>query len=269
MLAINIKIYMKNLVLILFSLLLLSCATRKDVVYYQDIDDKYLVPLEVINEHPTIQVNDILKITTNALNPESVIPFTLDAGGVAAGGGGRGGAGGQVGMLKLTGYLVNDKGEINFPQLGKVKVGGKTTQDIQDDLEKKLSVFIKNPTVNVRLLNYKFTVQGEVKNPGTFEIIEENMTLPQALGLAGDLTIRARRDNVLIYRQEGENREVKRIDLTQTDWMNTDFFYVKPNDVIYIEPNNPQIKSAGFISNIGTLLSVFSILLSTTLLIVR
>jgi polysaccharide export outer membrane protein len=95
------------------------------------------------------------------------------------------------------------------------------------------------------------------------------MTLPQALGLAGDLTINGRRDNVLIYRQEGGSREVKRIDLTQTDWMNTEYFFVKPNDLIYVEPNNPKVKSAGFVSNIGTLLSVLSIILSAVVIIAR
>ena len=254
---------MKKSILLLFSFVLLSCTTRKEVVYYQDIDSREFASIESINTHPQIQINDILKICTSALNPESVIPYNFNTGE------GSSIQTNQVELLKLSGYLVNSDGEINFPQLGKIKVEGKTTQDIQDILEEKLSKFIKSPTVNVRIINYKFTVQGEVRQPGTFEIIEENMTLPQALGLAGDLTINGRRDNVLIYRQEGGNREVKRVDLTQTDWMNTEYFFVKPNDLIYVEPNNPKVKSAGFVSNIGTLLSVLSIILSAVVIIAR
>ena len=254
---------MKKSILLLFSFVLLSCATRKEVVYYQDIDSREFVSIESINTHPKIQINDILKISTSALNPESVIPYNFNTGE------GSSVQTNQVELLKLSGYLVNSEGEINFPQLGKIKVEGKTTQDIQDILEEKLSKFIKSPTVIVRIINYKFTVQGEVRQPGTFEIIEENMTLPQALGLAGDLTINGRRDNVLIYRQEGGSRKVKRIDLTQTDWMNTEYFFVKPNDLIYVEPNNPKVKSAGFVSNVGTLLSVLSIILSAVVIIAR
>jgi polysaccharide export outer membrane protein len=254
---------MKKSVLLLFSFVLLSCSTRKEVVYYQDIDSREFVSIESINTHPKIQINDILKISTSALNPESVIPYNFNTGE------GSSIQTNQVELLKLSGYLVNSEGEINFPQLGKIKVEGKTTQDIQDILEEKLSKFIKSPTVIVRIINYKFTVQGEVRQPGTFEIIEENMTLPQALGLAGDLTINGRRDNVLIYRQEGGSRKVKRIDLTQTDWMNTEYFFVKPNDFIYVEPNNPKVKSAGFVSNVGTLLSVLSIILSAVVIIAR
>jgi len=254
---------MKKSILLLFSFVLLSCSTRKEVVYYQDIDSREFVSIESINTHPKIQINDILKISTSALNPESVIPYNFNTGE------GSSVQTNQVELLKLSGYLVNSEGEINFPQLGKIKVEGKTTQDIQDILEEKLSKFIKSPTVIVRIINYKFTVQGEVRQPGTFEIIEENMTLPQALGLAGDLTINGRRDNVLIYRQEGGSREVKRIDLTQTDWMNTEYFFVKPNDFIYVEPNNPKVKSAGFVSNVGTLLSVLSIILSAVVIIAR
>jgi len=256
-------ILMKRFILFFFSLLLFSCSSKKDVIYYQDIDNKEFSSLESINSHPRIQINDILNISTAALNPESVLPFSFNTGESSSV------QPRQVELLKLTGYLVNSDGEINFPQLGKIEVEGKTTQEIQSLLEDKLSLYIKNPTVNVRILNFKFTIQGEIRQPGTYEIIEENMTLPQALGLAGDLTINGRRDNIMIYRQEGGQREVKRIDLTQSDWMNSDYFFIKPNDIIYVEPNNPKVKSAGFVGNVGTLLSIVSIIFSAVVLLAR
>jgi polysaccharide export outer membrane protein len=254
---------MKQFILFFLILVTMSCSTRQEIVYYQDIDTREFSPISSINSHPKIQINDILNISTAALNPESVLPFNFNTGENTSM------QPRQVELLKLTGYLVNSDGEINFPQLGKILVLGKTTQEIQDILEERLSVYIKNPTVNVRIINYKFTVQGEVRQPGTFEIIEENMTLPQALGLAGDLTINGKRENVIIFRQEGEKREVKRIDLTQTDWVNTEYFFIKPNDIIYVEPNNPRVKSAGFVGNVGTLLSVVSIIFSAIVLLAR
>jgi polysaccharide export outer membrane protein len=254
---------MKYFSLLLLSLLVLSCSTRKQIVYYQDIDNQDFKSIDSIYKHPKVQVNDLLNITTTALNSESVSPFSFDPENSDAS------LFRPLGLLKLSAYLVNKDGDINFPQLGKINVEGKTTQDIQELIQNKLSQFIKDPVVNVRIINFKYTIQGEVRNPGTYETIEENITLPQALSQAGDLNIRARRDNIMIYRQENGVREVKRIDLTQTDWMNTEYFFVKPNDIIYVEPNKPQIKSAGFITNIGTLLSVFSILLSTTLILTR
>lgn len=257
------KILMKHFIFFLSLFAIIGCSTRQEIVYYQDIDTREFSPITSINSHPKIQINDILNISTAALNPESVLPFNLNTGQNTSM------QPNQVELLKLTGYLVNSDGEINFPQLGKIKVKGKTTQEIQDMLEEKLSVYIKNPTVNVRIINYKFTVQGEVRQPGTFEIIEENMTLPQALGMAGDLTINGKRENVIIFRQEGEKREVKRVDLTQTDWVNTEYFFIKPNDIIYVEPNNPKVKSAGFVGNVGTLLSVVSIIFSAIVLLAR
>lgn len=254
---------MKKCFLLLLTLLILSCSTRNQIVLYQDIDDREFSPISEITSHPKIQINDMLSINLAASNLESLLPFSFSANENVMN---RPLA---PMMAKLSGYLVNSDGEINFPQLGKIYVVGKTTQEIQSIIEERLSVYIKDPTASVRIVNYKFTIQGEVGRPGTYEIFEENITLPQALGQAGDITIRGKRDNVLIYRQEGGERRVKRIDLTKTDWMNSEYFYVKPNDIIYIEPNQPKVKSAGFIGNIGTIISVISFSITLILLLTR
>lgn len=254
---------MKYTILLFFSLLLLSCSTRKQIVLYQDIDDREFTPIEGIITHPKIQIGDMLHINIATANIESLLPFSFSANENFINRP-------MTPMLsKLSGYLVNSDGDITFPQLGKINVLGKTTQEIQTLVEEKISRYIKEPTVLVRLVNFKFTIQGEVSRPGTFEIFEENMTLPQALGQAGDLTIRGKRDNVLIYRQEGGERRVKRIDLTKTDWMDTEYFYVRPNDIIYVEPNQPRIKSAGFIGNVGTIISVISFSITLILILTR
>ena len=175
----------------------------------------------------------------------------------------------QIELLKLEGYLVDKNGDINYPGLGKVNVKGKSTQEVQELLEKRLSKFIKDISVKVRLVNFKFTVMGEVKAPGTYTLSEETITLPQALAMAGDLTIQGERKNLLVFRNENGVLTTKRIDLTQTDWMNTSYYFLKQNDMVYVQPNNPRIKSAGFIGNVGSVISVVSILMSAAVLIFR
>ena len=118
-------------------------------------------------------------------------------------------------------------------------------------------------------MNFKFTVMGEVKAPGTYTLSEETITLPQALAMAGDLTIQGERKNLLVFRNENGVLTTKRIDLTQTDWMNTSYYFLKQNDMVYVQPNNPRIKSAGFIGNVGSVISVVSILMSAAVLIFR
>jgi polysaccharide export outer membrane protein len=178
------------------------------------------------------------------------------------------GMGMQPGMVSLQGYIVNEYGEIEMPVIGRVQVGNLTLEQAEKKIKSKLSSYLKDPYVSVRHLNYKFTIQGEILRPGTYEIFDPNLTLLQALGMAGDLTIRGKRENILIIRTIGNERIVRRIDLTKTDWMNSPFYFIKQNDYIYVEPNNPQVKSAGFIGNVGTLLSAISFLTSLALIFI-
>tara|TARA_R100001369_G_scaffold92471_1_gene137708 strand:- start:1877 stop:2641 length:765 start_codon:yes stop_codon:yes gene_type:complete len=254
---------MKYPIIILLLLFISSCATKKEVVYFQDIENANLALADSLYEHPKIQVNDILKIDLTALQEESTLPFKFDkALGMQT-------QNTQVSLLKLQGYLVAKDGSITYPQLGKIYVVDKTTQEVQELLTQQLSTYIKDPTVRVRLVNNKFTVLGEVKAPGTYTLDEEIITLPQALGMAGDLTINGKRENVLIIRQGEKAMETKHIDLTQSDWMHSKFYYLKPNDVVYVTPNNSKVRSAGLIGNVGTLLSLASILLSAAIVIFR
>lgn len=248
--------------LIIIVLFFASCATKEDIVYYQDSDSVNLKSVEKIYAHPKIQINDILHIDVSALNPKSVVPFSTETAEQQT-------QSIRMELLKLQGYLVNKEGNINYPQLGKINVRGKTTQEIQDLIEKKLSEFIVAPRVAVRIINYKFTIEGEVKKPGTYESTEEILTLPQALGMAGDLTINGRRENVKIIRETDGKREVKTIDLTKTEWLNSPYYYVQPNDIVYVEPNKPKVKQAGFVGNTATLLSALSVILSAIVIITK
>ncbi len=245
--------------------ILTSCSTKKEIIYYQDIEETQFQDIDYIKPKTKIEVNDILQVDIKTLNPESTIPFLKQNLGQGMGGGGMGM---QPGMVSLQGYIVNEYGEIEMPVIGRVQVSNLTLEQAEKKIKSKLTSYLKDPYVSVRHLNYKFTIQGEVRNPGTFEIFDPNLTLLQALGMAGDLTIRGKRENILIIRTIGDERIVRRIDLTKSDWMNSPFYFIKQNDYIYVEPNNPQVKSAGFIGNVGTLLSALSFLTTLSLIFI-
>lgn len=254
---------MKKILLLVLIISLGSCATKKQVVYFQDGDELASVNIDSIYHHPKIQVNDLLKIDLTALEPESLLPFMFEKN-IAPNG-----SNSRLELLKLEGYLVDKEGNINYPGLGKVQVRGKSTQEVQELLASRLGKFIKDVNVKVRLVNFKFTIMGEVKAPGTYTVSEETVTLPQALAMAGDLSIQGKRENLLIFRNEDGVLTSKRIDLTKTDWMNSPYYFLKQNDMVYVQPNNPRIKSAGFIGNVGSIISVVSILMSAAVLIFR
>lgn len=255
---------MKKLTFIILAIIVLgSCTSRKEIVYFQDIDDRDLEKTESLSKQLEINTNDILNINVRTLNPQAALQFNPQSTP------GQGNQNMRVEMLKVTGYLVKSDGTIDFPELGSINVRKKTTQEVQNMLEEKLKQFLKNPIVSVRVINYKFTILGEVKAPGTYEIVEENFTLLQALGRAGGLTINGMRDNVLIIRHQDGDRITKRIDLTSSEWMNSPYYFIKQNDQIYVEPNNPQVKRAGFIGNASTVLSALSVILSAIVIIFR
>jgi len=236
-----------------------SCASKKDILYMQDSNEYAQTTLQFSS--PKIQPNDILKIDVGALVRESAIPYNKQSNNAA----------GALQLMQLEGYLVSEDNTINFPQLGLISTENKTVLEFQTYIKELLEDggHLKNPTVNVRLLNAKVTILGEVNSPGTYNFTEYNITLLQALGYASDLTINGKREDIIVLRESEGNRLISHIDLTSTEFIGTDFYQIKPNDVIIVNPNNPKVKSAGFIGNTATFLSVFSILLTTVVLISR
>lgn len=247
---------------ILFIICFISgCTTKKDILYFQDIDQTN--PIELNFETPKIQAYDILKITVGALEPSAVIPYNKTSTAAANAS--------NLELMRLEGYEVSKNRTIEFPQLGTVSVQNQTPFQLATNIKKQLETggHLIEPVVNVRLINAKFTVLGEVANPGTYNFTESKLTLLQAIGLAGDLTINGKRKNIKLIREINQERTVLHIDLTTSDWMNSDSYYVFPNDIIIIDPNNPKVKSAGFIGNLGTAISVVSVLLSSIILLTR
>lgn len=239
--------------------MLTSCVSREKIAYYQNIDNT-----EIVNKkfETKIKTDDLLMIIVSAQDPIAAQPFNLTTNlsvdPVNQAGGGQ---------MQQQLYLVDDNGTIDFPTLGKIKVANKTKEEIVLDLQTKISKYVKTPIVNLRIMNYKVTVQGEVKMPGTHRITSERITLPEAISLSGDLTNYGRRDNILVLREE--NGEVKpyRIDITKADFINSDFYYLKQNDVVYVEPNKVATNSSAVGPNISIYLSAISLLLTTVAII--
>ena len=241
-------------------LLLASCATKKEILYFQDIESLHLEETDQSFE-PVIENNDILYISISSIDPDVVKPFLRDTGNETN----------TVGNNNpsLRGYLVDASGNIRFPVLGTLSVAGKTRGEIEEDLKARLSQYVTDVVVDVRILNFKVTVLGEVRNPGVFTIDDERVTIPQAIGLAGDLTEDGKRENVTVIREVNGVQKVTRIDLTKSDLFNSDFYFLKQNDVVYVEPSLKGVKQSGFIPDVPALLSLVTIVLSTVIILTR
>ncbi len=244
-----------HLVMLLF---LASCASKKDVFYFQDIGN---TPLQNSFKFLNIQPGDILDIQIKAFNLESVIIFQRQYSN-------------QNNQTQnqnrvVDGYLVGEDGNINLPIIGSVDTNGKSTNSLALEIQEKLSPYVKNPSVNIRILNFRISVLGEVQNPGTYSVMEERMSIPQALGLAGDLSINGDRNQVLLIRNQDGNSVHHIIDITKSEFLQSDFYFLRQNDIIYVRPNNAKVKSSGLVGSVATASSVFSLILSVTLLFLR
>lgn len=239
-------------------ILVASCASKKDVYYFQDIDS---TAAENSFKFLNIQPGDILDIQIKALNPESVLVFQRQAT--------LGLQQQQVQNRAIDGYLVGEDGSINLPIVGAIDTTNQSTQALAQIIQEALKPYINNPTVNIRLLNFRISVLGEVNNPGTFTVLEERLSLPQALGLAGDLTINGDRNHLLLIRNEAGKKSNQVIDLTKTDFLQSPFYFLKQNDVIYVRPNSARVKSSGLVGNAGTLVSILSLAVSLFIVITR
>lgn len=247
--------FRKYLCLFLF-LLASSCVSKKDIHYFQNMDK---VDTENNFKFLEIQPGDILDIQIKALNPESVLVFQRQS--IISP------QGQQLENRTIDGYLVGEDGSISIPLVGDIMTTNLNTNILAQKIEKVLGSYIKNPSVNIRILNFRVSVLGEVKNPGTFKILEERISLPQAIGLAGDLTINGDRNKILIIRNEkGKNTNFE-IDLTKSDIFESPVYFLKQNDIVYVKPNNALVKSSGLIGNTATLVSILSIALNLFIVI--
>jgi polysaccharide export outer membrane protein len=244
--------------------LLSSCSTPKDIVYFQDAGSyeayKGVEPYNVY-----IHQDDLLAIMVNSQATEAALPFNLPIANYYVGGD-------SYGQQRTLGYLVDKDGSIDFPILGKLHVEGLTRSELHELLKSKLKEngLLKDPIITVNFLNFKVSVQGEVNRPGSFNITGERITLLEALSMAGDLTIYGRRDRVAVIREAKGKRTILYHDLSSTDIFRSPCYYLQQNDVVYVEPNRRRIQQSNINQNnsASVWLSIVTVLLTATSIII-
>ncbi|MGM9476220.1 polysaccharide biosynthesis/export family protein [Pedobacter sp. GSP4] len=258
----NIKVKMsaKLAVMLLVVALSTSCVSNKKIAYFQDIQSVNQAKLENAAKftEPTIQSDDILGINVFTLNPQSGAIVNQAAANTLLGGN----ASTSVASQQVSGFLVDRNGEVELSLIGKVKVAGLTTYQARELIREKASSVYKEPNVQLRFINFKVSVLGEVNSPSAYTLPNEKVSILDALSLAGDLTIYGRRDNVLIVRDNNGKKEFARLDLNSSEIFNSPFYYLKQNDVIYVEPNKRKVSASNSaqIQTIGVLASVISVI---------
>ena len=247
---------MKLYINLIIFLLIASCATKKDVLILNDLNNLGEKNFNYVDYK--IKVNDILKIDISSPNIVNQFEFNSNPN-----------INTSLTLMQVNGFLVNNSGYITLPRLGSIKIIGYTIFEAQDYLYKLLleGEFLKNHVVEIRIVNYHVTVLGEVNSPGTFNYIENNMNILKAIGLANDLTIMAKRNDIKLIREISSKKHIEKIDLTNSDFIDNEFYQIQSGDIIIVNPNKTRVKNAGVIGNSGTLISLLSFLLTSLIVI--
>jgi polysaccharide export outer membrane protein len=246
---------------------LVACQSTKNVTYFQDISALGQSELTTSTKYiePVIQSDDILSISVFTIDPTTNMVVNQAASQAIST------TSGSISTLAATpptsGFLVDKNGEIDLSIIGKVKVIGLTTSQARDLIKDRASVVYTNPNVQVRFANFKVTILGEVTRPASYVIPNEKVTVLDALGLAGDLTIFGKRENVILIRENAGKKEFARLNLNSKEIFNNPYFYLKQNDVLYIEPNKGKAASLNTarvqtLAIVGTALTVLITLIS-------
>lgn len=260
--TIFLKLYLFGVVVLS---MLQSCVVSKKSVYFNDLNDtvkiQHIVPSEF--KDPVIQPDDILSIVVQTIDPATTAAVNQVSAMPAVGAS----SATPIGQQVISGFLVDRDGNVTMSMLGKFKVSGLTTYQARELIQEKASRFFKEPTVQVRFANYKITVIGEVAKPATYTVANEKVTLLDAIGLAGDLTIYGKRENVLLIRDNNGVKELVRFNLNSSEIFKSPYYYLKQSDVIYVEPGKAKVAANNAARTqtfaiIGSILSVLIIALS-------
>jgi polysaccharide export outer membrane protein len=254
---------------VVLSLIITSCSSSKKIKYFQDIPDSgqlKTIPAAVYTA-PTIQVDDILTIYVDLVDPTAALsinaantPFLASPGASAVG------TPTMAPQQVPLAYLVNKDGYVEIPVLGRIKLLGYTTSEARNIILTEAVKYFKNPTVIVRFANFKISVTGEVLKPGTYVVPNEKVSILDALAMAGDLTVFGKRENVLLIRENSDGTKTPyRINLKKSDILSAPYFYLKQNDLIYVEPRKAKsdatdASQAKYITLAGALLSIILVL---------
>ena len=250
----------------LLAFLLVSCQSYKKVPYLQDTAFVNDTEQSVRQTGVKVMPKDLLTIAVSCSTPELAAPFNLVNSGTANGTEGKM----VTASPALQQYLVDNQGNINFPVLGEIHVGGLTKLEIENLIIDKLKVYLKEaPLVTVRIVNYRISVLGEVTKPGSFVVSNEKINLLEALAMAGDLTIYGMRDNVKLIRTGQDNKqEIITMDLNKAETVLSPYYQLQQNDIIYVTPNKTKAKNSDIGTSTGLWFSGVSILVSLATLLV-
>lgn len=266
------KCNLKWCFIICLPIILSSCSSIKNVKYFKDIpDENQSTDLATLNYiEPKIQPDDILSINIQTVDPAATQVLTtgnLQNAAIGAT------SAGSTGSQTVSGYLVDHSGNVELPVMGKIKLSGLTTEQAREEIRTQASNFFKNPTVNLRFANFKITILGEVAKPATYVISNEKINILDALGLAGDLTIYGKRENIVLIRQlEDGSRKLVKLDITKSEILNSPYYYLRQNDYLYVEPGKSKIVASDAIQNrnisiitavTASLISLIAIIIST------
>jgi polysaccharide export outer membrane protein len=263
----------KNLVLsgllLTAALWLASCTAPKNIAYIKNSDEVDLTKSAYLYD-ARIMPKDVLTITVNTVNPEASAPFNLIVSSELRTGTGTSGQS-VSSQRALQTYLVSNDGTIEFPVLGTLQVGGLTKQECEKMIHDRIKPYLnakETPVVTVRMANYKISVLGEVNRPGMFTVGNEKINIFEALAQAGDLTIYGVRDNVKLIRESADGKkEVHTIVLNDANLINSPYYYLQQNDILYVEPNSVKAKNSTVGQTTTLWFSATSILISLTSLL--
>lgn len=252
--------------LILIALSLSSCVSSEKIHYFQN-SGQINAEGKAQNFETKLTADDQLMIFITAADPQSAAPFNLPIISVS---------GLQSGTLDLASsnqryqtYLIDAKGEIQFPVVGTIKLGGLTKTEAVAKLNTELVKYMKDPIINMRIINFKISVLGEVLRPGQYSVTTERVTIPDALGMASDLTIYGNRKEVTIIRDFNGVKTYNIVDITSADLVNSPYYYLSQNDIVYVKPNNTRVNSSAIGPNTTVIISALSLLLTTIALLTR
>ena len=249
---------------VLLVALVTSCSAPKNVAYLWNSDDVDLSQSQYLYD-AKIMPKDILTITVNTVNPEAAAPFNLVVSTALNNNG-------QIGNQRaLQSYLVDNEGGIDFPVLGRIKVGGLTKRECEKLIHDKVKPYLnaaENPVVTVRMSSYSISVLGEVNRPGSYQVSREKINILEALAQAGDLTIYGVRENVKLIREDANGKkQIYHINLNDANLLTSPYYYLQQNDIVYVEPNKVKARNSAVGQTTSLWFSATSILVSLTSLL--
>ncbi|GEP50389.1 polysaccharide export outer membrane protein [Flavobacterium noncentrifugens] len=251
------RIFHRIALLLLLSIAFFSCGSRKKIVYLQGIENAKSYDSSTDYE-AIIQPDDVLSIIVSSDSPEIAAPFNLPE--IQSN---------EADYRGLKTYLVDNTGYIDFPVLGKIKLGGLTRTEANNKMVTAISEYIRKPIVNLRIANFKVSVIGEVTKPGSYNVVGERVTILEALAMAGDLTIYGVRENVLVIRDKEGKKTYTRVDLTKPDLLNSPFYYLSQNDVVFVEQNKTRINNSVLGQDMYVLFSSLSLLVTLAVVLFK